>query len=64
MYGKSFWGGGTYIHGKGYVLLDNHGEINGEALQVEETGFRQQLNWVGHDGSVDCASDGRSVGQL
>ena len=51
--GSSFWGGGTYIHDKGYVLLDNHGEINGEALQVEETGFRQQLNWVGHDGSVE-----------
>ena len=51
--GSSFWGGGTYIHDKGYVLLDNHGEINSEALQVQENGFRQRLNWVGHDGSVE-----------
>ena len=29
--GTSFWGGGTYVHGTGYVLLDNHGEIVGEA---------------------------------
>ncbi len=27
--GTSFWGGGTYVHGEGYVLLDNHGEIVG-----------------------------------
>ena len=32
--GTSFWGGGTYVHGTGYVLLDNHGEIVGEAPDV------------------------------
>ena len=26
--GTSFWGGGTYIHGQGYVLLNNHGLIS------------------------------------
>jgi hypothetical protein len=51
--GTSFWGGGTYIHGEGYVLLDNHGEINGEPLQVQENGFSQQLSWVGRDGSAE-----------
>jgi predicted dehydrogenase len=51
--GTSFWGGGTYVHGEGYVLLDNHGEINGEPLQVQENGFSQQLSWVGRDGSVE-----------
>ncbi len=51
--GTSFWGGGTYIHGQGYVLLANHGEIVGEALEGQENGFTQRLNWVGHGGSVE-----------
>ena len=34
--GTSFWGGGTYVHGQGYVLLDNHGEIVGEALEGQD----------------------------
>ncbi len=61
--GTSFWGGGTYIHDTGYVLLDNHGEIIGEAPEVQETdGFSQRLSWVGHDGSVELRE--RAVGQL
>ena len=31
-HGTSFWAGGTYVHGRGYVLLDNHGVIVGERL--------------------------------
>ena len=50
--GSSFWGGGTYVHGQGYVLLDNHGEIVGEAPDGRGDGFTQRLNWIGHDGSV------------
>ena len=50
--GTSFWGGSTYVHDKGYVLLDNHGEIVGGALEVHADGFTQRLNWIGHDGSV------------
>jgi predicted dehydrogenase len=50
--GSSFWGGGTYVHGEGYVLLDNHGEIVGEPPEVQRDGFTQRLDWIGHDGSV------------
>jgi predicted dehydrogenase len=58
--GTSFWGGGTYIHGKGYVLLDNHGEIVGKAPDLRTDGFAQQLDWMGHDGSVQLREQ-RSV---
>ena len=50
--GTSFWGGGTYVHGEGYVLLDNHGEIVGSPPDQQGDGFTQRLNWVGHDGSI------------
>jgi predicted dehydrogenase len=50
--GTSFWGGGTYVHGRGYVLLDNHGEIVGEPPDVRAGGFTSQLRWLGRDGSV------------
>jgi predicted dehydrogenase len=50
--GTSFWGGGTYVHGEGYVLLDNHGVIVGESLELENDAFTQELNWIGHDGSI------------
>ena len=58
--GTSFWGGGTYVHGKGYVLLDNHGEIVGEAPALRADGFTQQLDWMGHDGSIQLREQ-RSV---
>lgn len=32
--GTSFWGGGTYIHGQGYVMLDNHGRIQSNSLDI------------------------------
>ena len=50
--GSSFWGGGTYVHGEGYVLLDNHGQIVGSTPEEQGDGFRQQLDWIGHDGSI------------
>ena len=58
--GSSFWGGGTYVHGEGYVLLDNHGQIVGTAPEELGDGFRQQLDWIGHDGSVQLREE-RSV---
>lgn len=58
--GSSFWGGGTYVHGQGYVLLDNHGQIVGEAPDVQSDGFTQRLDWRGHDGSV-LLTEQRSV---
>lgn len=50
--GTSFWGGPTYVHGHGYVLLDNHGEIVGESPDVQTNGFIQRLQWLGRDGSA------------
>jgi hypothetical protein len=59
--GSSFWGGGTYVHGEGYVLLDNHGVIVGEPPELAEHAFTQELAWIGGDGSVALREE-RSVG--
>jgi predicted dehydrogenase len=50
--GTNFWGGRTYIHGQGYVLLDDHGRIVGEPPVFRDESFSQELQWIGHDGSV------------
>jgi len=50
--GTHFWGGGTYVHGQGYVLLDNHGVIVGEPPELGDDAFTQELRWIGHDGSL------------
>ena len=50
--GTNFWGGRTYIHGQGYVLLDDHGRIVGEPPVLQDESFTQELHWIGHDGSV------------
>jgi hypothetical protein len=50
--GSHFWGGGSYVHGHGYVLLDNHGVIVGEPPELGDDGFTQELRWIGHDGSL------------
>jgi hypothetical protein len=60
--GSSFWGGGTYIDGRGYVLLDNHGVIVGEPPELAEDAFTQELAWIGRDGSVALRE--RAVGRL
>ena len=59
--GSSFWGGGTYIHGQGYVLLDNHGTIAGEPPVLRGDAFTQDLQWIGRDGSVQLREQ-RSIG--
>ena len=32
--GTSFWGGGTFIKGKGYVMFDNHGRIQSDSVEI------------------------------
>jgi predicted dehydrogenase len=59
--GTSFWGGGTYIHGQGYVLLDNHGAIVGAPPKLEADAFTQELKWIAHDGSL-ALHEQRSIG--
>jgi predicted dehydrogenase len=50
--GTSFWGGGTFIKDRGYVMLDNHGSIRHDAFRaspVSTTGARridQHLSWL------------------
>jgi predicted dehydrogenase len=58
---SQFWGGGTYVHGQGYVLLDNHGVITGESPELNDHAFTQELQWIGHEGSVQLR-EVRSIG--
>ena len=57
--GTSFWGGGTYVHGQGYVPLDNHGRIESRGMsRVSEakisvpprSGFEHSLLWIDKQG--------------
>src|SRR5215217_5724475 len=50
--GTNFWGGGTYLHGQGYQMLDDHGVIVGEPPEQDGDAFSHQLRWIGRDGSV------------
>jgi predicted dehydrogenase len=61
--GSHFWGGGTYVHGRGYELLDNHGVITGEPPKLNDHAFTQELQWIGHDGSVRLR-EVRSIGWI
>jgi predicted dehydrogenase len=61
--GTHFWGGGSYVHGQGYVLLDNHGAIVGEEPQQDDGAFTQELSWIGRDGAV-VLREQRSIGWL
>jgi predicted dehydrogenase len=59
--GSSFWGGGTYVHGRGGVLLDNHGVIVGEPLELADDAFTQELAWIARNGSL-ALHEQRSIG--
>lgn len=50
--GTSFWGGGTFIKGQGYVMLDNHGRMTNERSEhVDDgSGLDQTLGWINHSG--------------
>ncbi|MBP2415193.1 DUF6807 family protein [Microlunatus capsulatus] len=50
--GSNLWGGGTYVHGEGYQLLEDHGRVDGEPPLLAGDGFRQRLTWRGHDGTA------------
>jgi hypothetical protein len=59
--GSNLWGGGTYVPGQGYLLLDDHGRVDGEPPLVADGGFRQRLAWRGRDGTV-LLDEQRTVG--
>ena len=52
--GLSYWGGGTYIHGEGYVMLENHGTITTDSLErpLDSAGVDQELSWWDLGGQV------------
>jgi hypothetical protein len=59
--GTNFWGGRTYIHGQGYVLLDDHGQIVGDPPELHGDAFTQHLRWIdSRTGSVQLREN-RSV---
>jgi predicted dehydrogenase len=58
--GSHFWGGGSYVKGQGYLLLDNHGVITGEPPELDDHAFTQQLQWIGRDGTVQLR-EARSI---
>ena len=49
--GITYWGGGTYVHGKGYVLLGNYGtqRIKSITSSTPQT-IEQVLDWVDNVG--------------
>ncbi|RSH94932.1 hypothetical protein EHS25_000016 [Saitozyma podzolica] len=49
--GISFWGGGTFILNRGYVMLDNHGTMTTEKIdQSQPAGLDHTLAWRNPDG--------------
>jgi hypothetical protein len=59
--GTNFWGGGSYVHGQGYLMLDDHGVVVGEPPKLDGDAFSQELQWIGRDGSAQLAEQ-RLVG--
>jgi hypothetical protein len=58
----NFWGGGTYVHGQGYVQLDNDGSMDHQrtvAFDVEPdvVRFRHQLVWHSWQGDPIVEED-------
>ena len=51
--GTNFWGGRTYGADRGYEWHDDHGVVSGGPVELEASGFRHRLDWVGHDGRTE-----------
>lgn len=52
---QNFWGGGSYVHGRGYVQLPNngsmlHGEWRAVELQDDAVLLSHSLNWITEGG--------------
>src|SRR5919109_1811930 len=55
--GQNFWGGNTYVHGTGYVPLDNVGSIRHDAFAVidltpEDLTLDEELSWLTSTGET------------
>lgn len=51
--GTTYWGGRTYVEGRGSTLLTNHGRQESRAEETADNGrdLRTQVQWLAHDGS-------------
>ena len=63
--GQNFWGGGTYVHGRGYVPLDNVGTLRHddfEAVSADggEVLLRERLTWLPSTGG-EWAAESREL---
>lgn len=56
----SFWGGRTFVAGRGSMMLDNHGVQRVVAREVAVDGVEEELEWAGPDGAV-LLSERRTV---
>lgn len=64
--GQNFWGGPTYVHGQGYVQLQNNGRIVHRAwnhLDQTDDGvdLAERLEWITYDGQRWIAEERRIV---
>lgn len=51
--GVSFWGGRTFVRGRGSTMLDNHGRQEVRSREVRGPGaLSERIEWVGPDGTV------------
>ncbi|MGI8457531.1 MAG: DUF6807 family protein [Propionibacteriaceae bacterium] len=57
--GTNFWGGGTYVHGRGYALAPDHGVVRGGPVHDTVDGLRQRLDWIGVDGRLELVEERR-----
>ncbi|WP_030450855.1 DUF6807 family protein [Herbidospora cretacea] len=59
--GRNFWGGRTYVRGRGPTWLNNHGVQNHVAFtRRDEHAFTETLRWTGVDG-LDLIEETRRV---
>ncbi|MGY5765298.1 DUF6807 family protein [Brachybacterium sp. DNPG3] len=51
--GTTYWGGRTYIEGRGSTLLNNHGRQEVQAIDAVGDGheLRSDVRWLSHEGS-------------
>ncbi|WP_193103593.1 DUF6807 family protein [Brachybacterium sp. FME24] len=61
--GTTYWGGRTFVEGRGSTLLANHGrqESRGEVTAQNGRDLQSQVRWLAHDGS-DLLLEHRRLG--
>ena len=64
----NFWGGPTYVHGRGYVQLANNGAQVHRSFEMSTddgpAGVVEQLDWVAEDGSLVLTEERRLTARL